>query len=1086
MTSNLEKNILQHSIEMAAKVHEEAELAQSSEEDIRIVCIEMINRFIQESDIELVKGRHEYRAGKGRIDSKYGHLIIEFKNPQGGKSITSNKNSAGAREVRNQIRSRFTALHTEEKVQMTRMLGVALDGRHIMYVQHDGKKFLESFPQTVNRRSLERLFRALVSIGARGISYTPSNLARHFAASSSCARSCVKIFYELIASERKDKAEMMYQQWETMFGEVCGLDITKHKVDVLAKQFQLKDCDARRLLFAIHTYYSVFMKLLSAQILVAMSAWMTSPIQQILNSESPSHCRMVLSEIEKGGIWAQIGIRNFLEGDLFSWYTEVWDDQCDLALRTMASTLTQFDPQTLSVEPQESRDLLKQLYQELVPRVIRHDLGEYYTPDWLAELIFSEVGYTGDPDRRVLDPACGSGTFLVLAIGKVREWFAENRTTCGFDERELVRKILDNIIGFDLNPLAVMAARTNYLIAIRDLIGDIHEVDLPVHLCDSLLSRGNLSNELPHEQVLTAVGTFTIPEEVTHTAGELSKYARSLEHCVDNEYLFDEFLTYCEDRQLPTVNLHAHKTLYRKLVSLKIKKQNGIWARIIKNAFAPLFVGHVDFVIGNPPWVNWEHLPKDYRSATTSLWVRYGLFNLKDGQHRLGGSKKDLSMLFTYFCLDQYLENGGRLGFVITNSVFKSKHAGSGFRRFRYAHGDNDIIYLNVEKIHDFSRKTVFDGVANETAVLLCKRSTEPHQWPVSCVEWFGNPKKIPEFLDYDEIKAKFNHTTRMVHPVDRSVRTSPWLTAHPSSLRGLLKIQGTSDYSFKVGVNTMGLISVYWVEILSRTPNGNLLVRNLYDEGKVQVAPVTKEIEPELVYPLIRSRDIKKYSATPSVAILLVQDPKTRSGIPEPVMRQRFPKAFAYFKIFEGHVNGKERGTLRARAGYRKYFEPTDPFYSMYNVGPYSIANIKVLCRQFVPDLTMAVAQPSELPYFGTKVPLTQHCVSFCEVQQSFEGYYLAALGNSSPARLLHMRSSTGKSYGQPSVLQSIRFPLFDPKNSKHKEIAKLSELWHLEEPDAESPRRTEIDRLAAAIWELSESDLTAIVSEIRELTNR
>ncbi|MCY3626392.1 MAG: N-6 DNA methylase [Gammaproteobacteria bacterium] len=812
MSKNLEKIILQHSVEMAECVSNEAEGAQS-EEDIRIACSISIKDFITKLGIKLTGGRHEYRAGQGRIDSKYGHLIIEFKNPQGNKKLTNRKNSAGAREVRSQIKDRFNSLNAEENVQLTRMLGVGLDGRHILYIQHDGKKFLEEAPQEVNHRSLERLLRALVSIGARGLSFTPSNLARHFAASSSSAKKCVKVFYELISSAKKNKAEVMFRQWETMFGEVCGFDITQHKIKGLADSFQLKNCDARRLLFAIHTYYSVFMKLLSAQILVAMSDWMTSPIQQILRSESSNRCRTVLSEIERGGIWAQIGIRNFLEGDLFSWYLDVWDEQCDEGFRKITTTLNQFDPYTLSVEPQESRDLLKQLYQELVPRTIRHDLGEYYTPDWVAELVFSEIGYSGDPNTRLLDPACGSGTFLVLAIAKVRQWFSNNRTTCGFDERVLVRKILENIIGFDLNPLAVMAARTNYLIAIRDLISDLAEVDLPVHLCDSLLSRGDLSDELPHEQVLTAVGTFTIPEEVTHTARDLTKYSHSLEHCVQNEYPVDEFLDYCDEGNLSTINRHAHETLYNKLVSLNEENKNGIWARIIKNAFAPLFVGKVDYVIGNPPWVNWEHLPKDYRSATTSLWVNYGLFNLRHGQHRLGGSKKDLSMLFTYFCLDQYLENGGRLGFVITNSVFKSKHAGSGFRRFMYTLGDNQTNYIKVDVVHDFSRKTVFDGVANETAVLICTRSRTPHSWPITCVEWFGNPKKIPETFDYDEIKSKFTHATRKVHPVDRSDLTSPWLTASQASLSGLLKLQGSSQYSFKVGVNTMGLISVYWVE---------------------------------------------------------------------------------------------------------------------------------------------------------------------------------------------------------------------------------------------------------------------------------
>ena len=88
----------------------------------------------------------------------------------------------------------------------------------------------------------------------------------------------------------------------------------------------------------------------------------------------------------------------------------------------MVACLDEYDPKTLSIDPIESRDLLKMLYQQLFPETVRHDLGEYYTPDWLAELVIERVGYDGNPDKRVLDPACGSGTFLVMAINKVRDY----------------------------------------------------------------------------------------------------------------------------------------------------------------------------------------------------------------------------------------------------------------------------------------------------------------------------------------------------------------------------------------------------------------------------------------------------------------------------------------------------------------------------------------------------------------------------------------------------------------------------------------------------------------------------------------
>ena len=129
----------------------------------------------------------------------------------------------------------------------------------------------------------------------------------------------------------------------------------------------------------------------------------------------------------------------------------------------MAQKADEYDPSTLSVDPGESHDLLKVLYQNLIPQKLRHDLGEYYTPDWLASHVLDLVAYDGNPDTRVLDPGCGSGTFLVEAINRIRQWFSHHRYDCGFSEEGLIQRILNNVVGFDLNPLAVMASRVNYL-----------------------------------------------------------------------------------------------------------------------------------------------------------------------------------------------------------------------------------------------------------------------------------------------------------------------------------------------------------------------------------------------------------------------------------------------------------------------------------------------------------------------------------------------------------------------------------------------------------------------------------------------
>ncbi len=115
-------------------------------------------------------------------------------------------------------------------------------------------------------------------------------------------------------------------------------------------------------------------------------------------------------------------------------------------------------------------------------------------------------------------------------------------------------------------------------------------------------------------------------------------------------------------------NLSAQVTFTKAVLfsveirELDLKNKNGVWARIIKNAFAPLFIKSVDFVAGNPPWVNWDSLPEDYRNDTKGLWLKNKLFTLSGTAGRLGGGKKDISMLFVYECIRSYLKPCRNLG----------------------------------------------------------------------------------------------------------------------------------------------------------------------------------------------------------------------------------------------------------------------------------------------------------------------------------------------------------------------------------------------------------------------------------------
>jgi hypothetical protein len=160
-----------------------------------------------------------------------------------------------------------------------------------------------------------------------------------------------------------------------------------------------------------------------------------------------------------------------------------------------------------------------------------------------------------------------------MAINRIRNWYDANRERCRYDEGELCRKVLANVIGFDLNPLAVMAARTNYLIAIRDLIGHVEKVEIPVYLCDSIMTPseygGLFAGPLGKAKSLkTAPATFIIPTEIATNREDVAIYAEQLEFCVRNGYSPEEFIQRCRDEGLPISETSLHTGLYLELVKL--------------------------------------------------------------------------------------------------------------------------------------------------------------------------------------------------------------------------------------------------------------------------------------------------------------------------------------------------------------------------------------------------------------------------------------------------------------------------------------------------------------------------------------
>jgi type I restriction-modification system DNA methylase subunit len=108
-------------------------------------------------------------------------------------------------------------------------------------------------------------------------------------------------------------------------------------------------------------------------------------------------------------------------------------------------------------------DVLGRVYEELIPEVERHKLGQYYTPPPIIELITEMC--IKSPGDKVLDPACGSGGFLVKAYHKLKDLKKKDNPFA--EDDRLHEEILNQLYGIDINPFPAQLSSIN--LAVRNL-----------------------------------------------------------------------------------------------------------------------------------------------------------------------------------------------------------------------------------------------------------------------------------------------------------------------------------------------------------------------------------------------------------------------------------------------------------------------------------------------------------------------------------------------------------------------------------------------------------------------------------------
>ena len=434
-----------------------------------------------------------------------------------------------------------------------------------------------------------------------------------------------------------------------------------------------------------------------------------------------------------GERFAQAGISGVVEEDFFDWVVEVPGGEA--LVRDLARRLTRFAWQDVE------HDVMKVLYESIISAEQRHRLGEYYTPDWLAEVMVQET-VDSPLTQRVLDPACGSGTFLFQAVRR----YLEAAQDAGLGDAEAIRGATEHVFGIDVHPVAITLARLTYLLAIgRDRLQapgrpDVH---VPVYLGDSVQWRQPEANLWTREGL-----TVSVDDGVQLWASGLHFPHRLLDDASRFDRLVEELARRAASRSPgsappPLGSLYARFAVhpddqatlaatFAVMCRLQDEGRNHIWSFFVRNLARPLWLSRpenrVDRIVGNPPWLSYRYMTIEMQDAFRRMSEERGLW-----AGATVATHQDLSGLFLVRAVELYLRPGGRFAFVMPLAAL-SRRQYAGLRSGHYR-GESEELALAFDAPWDLHAvkpnlfrvpPSVISGSRSPVPVPL---STESEHW---------------------------------------------------------------------------------------------------------------------------------------------------------------------------------------------------------------------------------------------------------------------------------------------------------------------------------------------------------------------
>jgi len=708
-----------------------------------------------------------------------------------------------------------------------------------------------------------------------------------------------------------------------------------------------------------------------------------------------------------GARFAESGVFGVIEADFFDWIAEV--DRGEQFIATLARRLMRFDWSVVR------EDVLKVLYESVIGADTRRRLGEYYTPDWLAEAVV-EHSVAEPLQTRLLDPACGSGTFLFHCVRK----YLDAAHAAGVPLAAALDGLTRHVIGMDLHPVAVLFARVTYLLAIgpgRLTDGSRGPVHVPVFLGDSLQwreqqldlwSAGELvihadeDRELERSELRFPDGLLADARLFDELVEELARRASSSRPGRVPPSLAAVFSRLA----VPQRDQARVAATFATMCRLHGEGRDHIWSYYVRNMARPMWLAReanrVDLLIGNPPWLAYRNMSEEMQSTFKAMSERRNLW-----AGRELATHQDLSALFVIRAAELYLRKGGRLAMVLPNaSVDREQFAG--FRSGNYS-GASGYLSLAFEGSWDL-RRVRPHFFPRGSSVVFARRTDDPLELPERTTVWTG----------------------RLSRPNCAWAVARSELARDPGVLR---RAQGpaasTFGKRFSQGATFSPRVLFIVVERSAGPlglPAGRMAVESLRGVNEKEPYKSLRSqqgvVETEFVRPVYSGENLMPYRANdPLLAVI----PCSESGLLGEHEIDQYPGLRGWWaqaeETWEGNRAAATRLSLAEQLDYQSKLSkqlPVAPFRVVYNASGMHLAATKVR---------------------NSRAIITKSLYWAAFRDEGEADYLCAILNSSATTELLRPYMSYGKDERHVDKhLWQLPIPDYDTENAQHCELAALS----------------------------------------------